>query len=323
MSALQENDVSWILVGSGSAVTACPPTHAQEAPIIRWLERVLTGAGMNHKVELIGTKQVGFQLDNQKTKMIKWDVATVPFPIASVRRLTMQANLVVFEEREEDGVGGTWQGPVAESEDLDQCAMEWCRDKSTGGSSRERDLYHRWVQVLRSPWTYDKMNIRQELMHGETHGSKVRVRPDPRNPSKAERDEHHAAHLSPRSWCEHCVAGKMPDLLSHTRRSSECDVPDTKMDYFLMDHKSDSEPMTVLYFLDCELGCTFACPVDKGPGNFPVGVICKGLEFCGRRRLGHAISALWTAVRSAQWNCSKSRRKSPIRHFINFTAVRS
>ena len=50
---------------------------------------------MNHKVEFISTKQVGFQLDNQKTKMIKWDVATVPFPIASVRRLTMQ----VIEQR--------------------------------------------------------------------------------------------------------------------------------------------------------------------------------------------------------------------------------
>ena len=172
------------------------------------------------------------------------------------------------------------------------------------------------------------MNIRQELMHGETHGSKVSVRPEPRNLSKAERDEHNAAHLSPRSWCEHCVAGKMPDL-SHTRRSSECDVPDTKMNYFFMDRKSDSEPMTVLYFLDCEWGYTFACPVDKGPGDFPVGVICKGLEFCGRRRFvlktdnEHAISALRTAVRSAQWNCSKSRRKSQMRHFINFTAVRS
>ena len=56
------------------------------------------GAGMNQKTGLTGTKQVSCQLDNQMTAMIKWDVATVRFPIASVRRLTMQGNIVVFEE---------------------------------------------------------------------------------------------------------------------------------------------------------------------------------------------------------------------------------
>ena len=33
VSALQEEDVSWVLVGLRSAVTACPPTHAQDVPI--------------------------------------------------------------------------------------------------------------------------------------------------------------------------------------------------------------------------------------------------------------------------------------------------
>ena len=34
--ALQQNcDTSWILVGCGTAVTLCPPTLAQEVPIIR------------------------------------------------------------------------------------------------------------------------------------------------------------------------------------------------------------------------------------------------------------------------------------------------
>ena len=42
VSELQENDVSWILVDSGSAVTARPPTHAQEVPLIRGPERVFT-----------------------------------------------------------------------------------------------------------------------------------------------------------------------------------------------------------------------------------------------------------------------------------------
>ena len=40
--------------------------------------------------------------------------------------------------------------------------------------------------------------------------------------------------------------------------------------------------MTVLHVLDCESGCTFACAVVIGQGEFLVSVICNGLEFCGR-----------------------------------------
>ena len=84
VSALQDNcDTSWILAFFGSAVTACPPTHAEEVPIIRGSERVLPSGGMNHKIEILGTKQVRHQLDSRTTAMIKWDVATVRFPIAN------------------------------------------------------------------------------------------------------------------------------------------------------------------------------------------------------------------------------------------------
>ena len=55
---------------------------------------------MNHRIEFDGTKQVRCQLDNQTPATIKWDVATVRVPIASVRRLTMQGNKVVFEEQQ-------------------------------------------------------------------------------------------------------------------------------------------------------------------------------------------------------------------------------
>ena len=68
-----------------------------------------------------------------------------------------------------------------------------------------------------------------------------------------------------------------------------------------MNRKWDRELMTVLNFLDCLSGCTFACAVDKGPGDFLVSVICKGMEFRGRKRVvlrtdSEAISALTTAV---------------------------
>ena len=69
------------------------------------------------------------------------------------------------------------------------------------------------------------------------------------NPSEAEWDEHNAAHLPFRSWCEHYVAGKMPNL-PHKRGSSDHDLPETQMDCFITNRKTGSELMTVLNFLD-------------------------------------------------------------------------
>ena len=37
---------------------------------------------MNHEIEFVSTKQVRHQLDNRTEAIIKWDVATVRFPIA-------------------------------------------------------------------------------------------------------------------------------------------------------------------------------------------------------------------------------------------------
>ena len=112
------------------------------------------------------------------------------------------------------------------------------------------------------------MNNRAELMHAETHGPNVGVRLDPGHPSGTEQDEHNAARLPFRSWCEHCDAGKVLGL-PHKRRSSERDVSETQMDCFSTNRQTDSELMTVLNFLDCESGCTFACAVDRVPGDFP------------------------------------------------------
>ena len=75
----------------------------------------------------------------------------------------------------------------------------------------------------------------------------------------------------------------MPEL-PHTRRSSHHDVPEMLMDHFFINRMSDSE-RTVINFLHCETGCTCACAVDKGPGDFPVRVICQGLEFCGKKEI--------------------------------------
>ena len=113
-------------------------------------------------------------------------------------------------------------------DDLDMQALE-DRVERLGPSTRSRST--------------EPMNLREELMHAENHGPKVSVR-DPRNSSEAERDEQNATHFPFWSWCEHCVAGKIPDL-PHKRRNSYRDVPETQMDYFFTNCKLDSELMTV------------------------------------------------------------------------------
>ena len=72
--------------------------------------RVLTGASINHKIKFINTKQVRYQLDNQTTAIIRWDIARVRFLIASVRRLTMQGNKVSTRKNTGTSKTGTGTG---------------------------------------------------------------------------------------------------------------------------------------------------------------------------------------------------------------------
>ena len=109
----------------------CLPTDARSGvPIIRGPARVLTGAGMHHKIEFFGTKQVRYQLDNQTALMIKWDVA-------SVRR--MQGNKVVYEERQSyiEYRNGKRTELVLQGIVTLQCAMDDVEMRALGGPTRE------------------------------------------------------------------------------------------------------------------------------------------------------------------------------------------
>ena len=181
------------------------------------------------------------------------------------------------QERKEDGVGGSkiLNGGVDTKllcalEDVEMRALE-NRAERHGPSTRSTST--------------EPMSIRTRVDACRYSCPKVRVRHDPGNPSEAERDERNATHLPFQSWCENSVAGKMRDL-PHQQRSSDRDVLETQMDYFLTNRESDSELMTVLNFLDCDSGCTFACAVDTGPGDFLVSATRTGLEFCAGGVLG-------------------------------------
>ena len=150
---------------------------------------------MNHKIEILGTKQVRHQLHNQTRAIMKWDVATVRFPIASVRRLKMQGNTVVFKEEQsytEDRSGKRTESAV-------QGNVYWLRAKVLKGEVDGKlvcavaDVEMRALEdrserfgPLTSSSSTEPMNIREELVHAETRGPEVRVRlSNPGNPIKS------------------------------------------------------------------------------------------------------------------------------------------
>ena len=85
------------------------------------------------------------------------------------------------------------------------------------------------------------------------------------------------------------------------------------MDYFFTNRKSDGELMTVLNFLDCDSECTFACAVDKGPGDFLVSATRTGLEFRAGRESCSARTASMLSLPEARRIAKQEWRRPPSR----------
>ena len=102
-------------------------------------------------------------------------------PLRDLRRLTLQGNKSVRrggalghrrQEREQDGVGGTSQRLLAESERwvkwTASARAPWMMSKCEHWRIEQRDLVHRWGSSSTQP-----MNIRDEFTHAEAHGPNV------------------------------------------------------------------------------------------------------------------------------------------------------
>ena len=114
-------DCRWLQIRSD-----CMPTDAQDLSIIRGLE-----------IEIFGKHEVRHQFDNQTAAMIKWDVATVRFPM--------------------DGVGGARQHSFAESESLGWEGRQRVRSNRETRHINELkfdaiDEHPRRVDACRSSW---------------------------------------------------------------------------------------------------------------------------------------------------------------------------
>ena len=111
---------------------------------------------------------------------------------------------------------------------------------------------------------------------GEEFGvRKSMKRPNPREPSRAEREEHEKTHTPYRCWCPYCVRGRGMKMQHRRKGGKEGEdekamhVPRIAMDYFFMsveDEEDQKNPMVVM--VDEETGNKYMRSVDhKGLGE--------------------------------------------------------
>ena len=148
----------------------------------------------------------------------------------------------------------------------------------------------------------------------------------PDNVSQEEYNSHMLTHLPLRSWCDHCMKGKVRED-GHFRRnpsSNPSEVPRVSMDYCYLgrvvksvgqdipsedkieDLKTaqDEEEGTVpvLVITDEKTGCVFAGAVAKGVNMYSVHLVTEALKFTGRQKVilltdaEHSIRALAEAA---------------------------
>ena len=132
------------------------------------------------------------------------------------------------------------------------------------------------------------------------------------------------SHIPMRSWCEHCVKGKVREYDHKTRVDSKdpTEVPRVCMDYCflgrIMDGSANIHEVTgqslkipeedpesaipVLVIVDERTGCVFSGVVAKGVNPYAIHLVTEALKFLGRQKVvlftdsEHAIKALAEAV---------------------------
>ena len=166
----------------------------------------------------------------------------------------------------------------------------------------------------------------------------------PDNVSQEEYNSHMLTHLPLRSWCDHCMKGKVRED-GHFKRnpsSNPSEVPRVSMDYCYLgrvvksvgqdipsedkieDLKTaqDEEEGTVpvLVITDEKTGCVFAGAVAKGVNMYSVHLVTEALKFTGRQKVilltdaEHSIRALAEAAAN-EWGgeCQFSKRVTCIK----------
>ena len=138
-------------------------------------------------------------------------------------------------------------------------------------------------------------------------GRKPRAKKIPENVSQEEFHMHMLTHIPMRSWCDHCVKGKIRED-DHKPRVESKDpnaVPRVCMDYCFLGRVVDGSrdvraetgeslktpteeqesAIPVLVITDEKTGCVFSGVVTKGVNPYAVHLVVEALKFLGRQRV--------------------------------------
>ncbi|CAE7337188.1 unnamed protein product [Symbiodinium sp. CCMP2592] len=152
--------------------------------------------------------------------------------------------------------------------------------------------------------------------------------------SKAEFDEHMLTHLPMRSWCDHCMHGKVREDAHSAREPSgrASEVARISLDYCFLgralkgpvnsveevkvpqDEKDGLLPILVI--VDEKFGCVFSGVVAKGVNPYATGLVTEALKFCGRQKVimmsdaEHSIRALAESA-AKSWTGSVQHQTAP------------
>ena len=121
--------------------------------------------------------------------------------------------------------------------------------------------------------------------------------------SKAEFEEHMLTHLPMRSWCDHCMKGKVREDAHPTREPSgrASEVPRLSLDYCFLGRALKTEITSVeevkvpqdekdgllpiLVIVDEKSGCVCSGVVAKGVNPYATGLVAEALRCCGRQKV--------------------------------------
>ena len=140
-------------------------------------------------------------------------------------------------------------------------------------------------------------------------GRKPKAKKIPATVSKEEYDEHCLTHIPLRSWCDHCMEGKVKEDDHKARLPSRDpqEVPRVCLDYCFLGRavaSRDRQDLTleqvqelkmtsdeadgavpVLTIVDEKTGCIFAGAVAKGVNPYSMHPVVEALKFLGRQRV--------------------------------------
>ena len=186
-----------------------------------------------------------------------------------------QQSGLYMKRSDEERRGKSSTQEVEEREQKRQREVEPTESENTGGASSS------WEH--RSP---------EEVDDQPAESAKNKSVPNPKGPSRKEREEHEETHCTYRSWCKHCIMGRgmnSPD--SQTKDHDQDSITTISLDYGYMKKKrgeaiSDSDGMPIVFMMDrmSKIIKSFVVP-KKGIHPYAIKKVVEALNLLGYKRL--------------------------------------